>query len=80
MEDPIELRCDNGIKFGELFPETRTIEVKCRSARCGATAGIVVLHEFDVETGKLMGTERFSEPIGWGRGNRPAPDTNKEGR
>jgi len=58
----IELRCDNEIKFGELFEEDSVIEVKCRSRRCGAGPGIVVLHGFDLESGKLLGTRKFREP------------------
>jgi hypothetical protein len=58
----IEVRCDNEIKFGELYPEDGVLEVKCKSKRCGAGPGIVVVHGFDVETGKLLGTELFREP------------------
>ena len=58
----VELRCDNGIKFGELFPEDETLEVKCRSTRCGAGPGVIVIHSFDVRTGKMVGTETFREP------------------
>lgn len=60
--EPVELRCDNGIKFGELF-DGATVEVKCRSARCGAGGGTVVLHVFDVLNGSLIGTRIFREPI-----------------
>lgn len=55
-----DLRCDNGIKFGDL--EDNFLEVKCRSDRCGAKAGVVVLHRFDVETGKLVSTRKFRDP------------------
>lgn len=58
----IELRCDNGIKFAELFPDDEILEVKCRSARCGAAPGVVVIHGFDLSTGKLVGTEVFRDP------------------
>jgi hypothetical protein len=58
-----ELRCDNGIKFGELVLESGVLEVKCRSSRCGAGRGIIVIHAFDTGTGKLIGTEIFREPI-----------------
>lgn len=56
-----ELRCDH-IKFGELDTEAETLEVKCRSSLCGAKKGVVVLHEFDVVTGKLVSTSVFAEP------------------
>lgn len=61
--EPVELRCDNGIKFGELLPEDHSMEVKCRSARCGAERGVVVLHEFDVLNGNLISTRVFREPV-----------------
>jgi hypothetical protein len=60
--EEVELRCDNGIKFGELFPEETILEVKCRSARCGAAHGVIVIHSFDLGTGKLVGTETFRDP------------------
>lgn len=56
-----ELRCDN--KFhGELFPEDGILEVKCRSAFCGAGPGIVVLHRFDIQSGKMVETLKFRDP------------------
>lgn len=58
----VELRCANGIKFGELFPDREVVEVKCRSARCGAGPGVIVIHSFDLITGRMVGTETFREP------------------
>jgi hypothetical protein len=57
----VELRCDNGIKFGEL--EYSVLQVKCRSARCGAGRGVVVIHSFDLLTGKMVGTDRYRDPV-----------------
>lgn len=54
-----ELRCPNGIKFGELSEEF--IEVKCRSKRCGAKLGVVVIHRFD-HHGSLIATQHFRDP------------------
>lgn len=54
----MELRCPNGIKFGELTSEF--IEVKCRSRRCGAGANTIVLHRFNHE-GVLVKTLRFKD-------------------
>lgn len=56
----VELRCPNGIKFAELL-DTGLVEVKCRSNRCGAGAGVIVLHQFDPLTGELVNTKRFRE-------------------
>ena len=55
----MDLRCPNGIKFGELLEGA--IEVKCRSSRCGAGTGIVVLHRFDAATGELLSTKRYRD-------------------
>lgn len=55
-----ELRCDNGILFGNLV--NGLIEVKCRSSRCGHERGVVVIHRFDAQTGTLVGTQQFKDP------------------
>ncbi len=56
----IELRCDMRILFGIIDGEA--IEVKCKSHRCGAGDGVVVLHRFSLETGELIGTNRYRNP------------------
>jgi hypothetical protein len=61
--EQVELRCDNGIKFAELYPDLREIAVKCRSGRCGAARGVVVIHTFDLATGRMVGTERYRDPV-----------------
>lgn len=63
MSEEIELRCDNGIKFGELFPDLARVAFKCRSGRCGAERGVIVIHEFDLLTGKMVGTDRYRDPV-----------------
>lgn len=55
----MDLRCQYK-KHGEL--EDGFIEVKCSSQLCGAKAGTVVLHRFDVSTGTLVQTLRFKDP------------------
>jgi hypothetical protein len=54
-----DLRCD-AKKFGELLDGI--VEIKCPSRFCGAGAGVIVLHRFDLETGKLLETLRFRDP------------------
>jgi hypothetical protein len=54
----MELRCPNGIKFGEILGGE--LEFKCRSARCGAEPGVLVLHRFSA-TGEFIGTKRYRE-------------------
>lgn len=56
----MDIRCDNEILFGTV--EDGVLEVKCRSRRCGHGDGQVVLHRFDLTTGKLKGTLRFRNP------------------
>lgn len=56
----VQLRCQNQILFGEL--EDRVLEVKCRSVRCGAGSGKVVLHYFRLSDGTLLETKVFRDP------------------
>lgn len=54
-----ELRCP-GTMHAKLDGEV--LEVKCRRKSCGYHPGVVVLHRFDVHTGKLTGTMRLADP------------------
>jgi hypothetical protein len=56
----IEFRCDNRILFGRMIDGL--LDVKCRSSRCGAEPGIVVIHRFDIHTGMVIETRRFKDP------------------
>lgn len=56
----MELRCGTWILHGVV--EDGTIEVSCKSRRCGKRPGIVILHRFDLNTGKMLGTRRFQNP------------------
>jgi hypothetical protein len=38
-------------------------EVKCDSRVCGAVPGTVVLHEFSMETGELVETKKYRDPV-----------------
>ncbi|MGI0002441.1 MAG: hypothetical protein ACRD42_05115 [Nitrososphaeraceae archaeon] len=56
----MNLRCANklhGIVDGDI------IEVSCNSQFCGSYAGIVVLHKFNLNTGELIETRTFKEPV-----------------
>lgn len=55
----MELRCGGRI-HGVI--NTGTIEVKCRSKSCGASAKVVVMHRFDLRTGELVETLKFKNP------------------
>lgn len=56
----VELRCPNKILHGVLGPGW--IEQKCRSARCGAKPGVVVIHRFDTASGDLLETKLYKDP------------------
>lgn len=57
----MELRCDSRILHGIYDPETNTLEVTCRSRRCGKEDGVVVLHTFQLSDGSVK-TEKFNNP------------------
>lgn len=53
-----ELRCDG--KLHGIIVNDR-LEVKCDSRWCGKRPGIIVLHRFNLETGKVT-TQRYKDP------------------
>lgn len=59
----MDLRCDSGIKHGDLLVEDGVLEVKCRSKRCGHQPGTIVIHRFDASTGALISTRKFTDPV-----------------
>jgi hypothetical protein len=59
----MELRCDSRILHGIMVTEgSGVLEIPCRSRWCGKRPGVVVLHRFNVCSGELIETLRFSEP------------------
>ena len=60
---PKELRC-GGTMHGILSEDGTELEVKCKRRSCGKRPGVVVLHTFNLATGKLKHTRRFKEPAG----------------
>lgn len=57
-----ELRCDSQKLHGRIL-EGKTFEVACRSRWCGWRSGVVVLHRFDLESGELIKTLTFKQPV-----------------
>lgn len=55
----LELRC-GGTMHGRM--EDNLLEVKCSRRSCGVQPGVVVLHTFDVTTGKLVNTTKYASP------------------
>jgi hypothetical protein len=55
-----EIRCRG--KLHGILIGNDTVEIKCRSALCGAKSGVVVLHEFNVHTGQIIKTRKFADP------------------
>ena len=61
----MELRCKGKLHGIVVVDDTETkavIEVKCRSRWCGAGKNRVILHSFNIATGKYK-TRRFSDPV-----------------
>lgn len=56
----INLRCSTDL-YGRLT-DNRWLEVKCKRRACGYAKGRVVLHTIDITTGKVVRTQKFSEP------------------
>lgn len=56
----MDLRCENK-KHGELVEDV--LEIKCSSRFCGAGNGVVIIHCWDVLTGKRLPDKRFSDPV-----------------
>jgi hypothetical protein len=57
----MDIRCSH--KMHGILVSKGVLEVKCDSRLCGAGSGVVVLHQFDLETGSLIKTVRFKQPI-----------------
>jgi len=53
----VELRCASRM-HGEMV-RPGVLEVRCHSRFCGKRAGVVILHWFDLETGKLIDTKEY---------------------
>lgn len=53
----MELRCAS--KLYGIVVRPGVLEVKCNSRFCGARKGVVVLHWFEMDTGKLLNTKEF---------------------
>lgn len=59
----MELRCQAKTLYGKVSDNAvGKLEVRCRGSWCGYRPGVVVLHTFDLSTGKVEKTERFSDP------------------
>jgi hypothetical protein len=55
----MELRCEH--KLHGILIRDGILEVMCSSALCGKKPGVVVLHQFDVTNGRLIGTKRYKD-------------------
>lgn len=60
---PKDLRCDSQKLHGRIL-EGDVFEVACRSRWCGWRKGVIVLHQFSMESGKLIDTIKFKQPEG----------------
>ena len=57
MEQAHELRCASRVHGVIVAPDV--LEVRCHSRYCGKRAGVVILHRFEVSTGKLLSTREY---------------------
>lgn len=58
----MELRCPAKMHAKLISAGPAVIEIKCNSRQCGAGSGYVVLHQWDLVTGELLGTNVFRDP------------------
>jgi len=56
----MELRCQYRL-HGHV--DDGVLEIACRSRFCGKVPGVVVVHRYDLATGKLIETKRFRDPV-----------------
>lgn len=59
----MELRCDFKL-HGIVDLDEEVVEFRCRSTMCGYRPGVIVLHKFDLHTGKMVDTLVFRDPKG----------------
>lgn len=75
----VELRCENGQLFGRATSGSGVLEVSCRNRRCGFRSGqTVVLHLFDLASGKVLTTTHFKDPQRLFAGNK-TKENNRSG-
>lgn len=55
----MDLRCPHK-KHGEVLEGI--VEVRCKSRLCGARPGLIILHQFDISTGEMVGTMKLKDP------------------
>jgi hypothetical protein len=55
-----DLRCPSKLHG---IVEDDVVEVACTSRFCGARKGVVVRHRFNTETGELLETLHFKDPV-----------------
>lgn len=66
MTSGAELRCKSKLQgiIKEKPCGARVLEIRCKDKWCAdRRAGEVVLHEFDLESGKLVKTKRYRDPV-----------------
>lgn len=55
----MELRCAS--RLHGVLVRPGVLEVHCHSRFCGKRSGVIVLHWFDLETGKLIDTKEYQD-------------------
>lgn len=55
----MDLRCP--YKLHGLLHADGVLEVRCKSRKCGAKPGVVVIHRFKIPSGELIDTRRHRD-------------------
>lgn len=58
-----DLRCEGPRLHGVVDWDAKTIEVKCDRRKCGHAPGVVVLHTFCLQFGRLLSTKFYNDPM-----------------
>lgn len=56
----MDIRCDGNKLHAQIVDGF--LEVRCRSQFCGYKSGVIIIHRFDLVSGKLVKTDPYSEP------------------
>jgi len=59
MHEAYEFRCASRVHGVMVRPGV--MEYRCHSRYCGKRSGVVVVHWFDVDTGKLLDTKEYRD-------------------
>lgn len=59
MHEVVDLRCAS--RLHGVLVRQGVLEVRCQSRFCGKRKGVVILHQFELDTGKLIDTKEYKD-------------------